>query len=301
VDGTVSRHLGLDLGGSAIKGVVLDEDWRELRKEVVETRADEPPEAIVAQLGEFGRSLAAEVGGVATTGVTIPGVFDLETGVARFVTNLGAASWDGVPVRDPLRETLGVPTSLINDARAFGFAESRLGAARDCDTAAFFTLGTGVGGAVVVGRRLQLGYGSAGELGHTTVDGSDGAAVCGCGNPGCVEAYVAAAVVARAGGRETAEAVVEAAHAGDTVALAALEDAGRWLGVALANVVLVLNPERVVIGGGLAQAGDLVLGPAREELHRRVRIATVRTEVVPAELGYEAGAIGAALWGAEAA
>ena len=125
--------------------------------------------------------------------------------------------------------------------------------------------------------------------------------MCGCGNPGCVEAYVAAHVVARAGGRETAEAVVEAANAGDAVALAALEDAGRWLGVALANVVLVLNPERVVIGGGLAQAGDLVLGPARQELRRRVRIATVRTDIVPAELGYEAGAIGAALWGAEAA
>ena len=233
--------------------------------------------------------------------MTIPGVFDLETGVGRFVTNLGAESWDGVPVRDPVQAALGVPTSLINDARAFGFAESRLGAARGCDTAAFFTLGTGVGGAVVVGRRLQLGYGSAGELGHTTVDGSPGAAVCGCGNPGCVEAYVSAGPVARAGGRETAEAVVEAAHAGDATALRALTDAGRWLGVAIANIVLVLNPERVVIGGGLAQAGDLLLAPAREELVRRVRITTVRTEVVTAELGYEAGAIGAALWGAEAA
>ena len=121
-----------------------------------------------------------------------PASFDLGSGVAHFVTNLGGATWDGVPVRDPLRKALGVPTGLINDARAFGFAESRLGAARDCDTAAFFTLGTGVGGAVVVGRRLQLGYGCAGELGHTTVDGSPDAAVCGCGNPGCVEAYVRA-------------------------------------------------------------------------------------------------------------
>jgi glucokinase len=297
----VSRHLGLDLGGSAIKGVVLDDGHRELCKRRVDTRTDGTPQAIVAQLGEFGRALAAEAGGVDTTGVTIPGVFDLETGVARFVTNLGAESWNGVPVRAPLEESLGAPTALINDARAFGFAESRLGAARDCDTAAFFTLGTGVGGAVVVGRRLQLGYGCAGELGHTTVDGSPDAPVCGCGNPGCVEAYVAAPAVARAGGRETAEAVVEAAHAGDPVALAALEEAGRWLGVAIANVVLVVNPQRVVVGGGLAQAGDLLLAPARRELRRRIRIAALRTEVVTAELGYEAGAIGAALWGAEAA
>src|SRR3954447_19127693 len=300
----VSRHLGLDLGGSAIKAIVLEREggsYREVRKSVVETRAERRPAGIVDQLAEVGNALAADVGGVDTAGVAIPGTFELATGVAHFVTNLGAESWSGVPVLEPLQAALGVPTAMINDARAFGFAESRLGAARDCDTAAFFTLGTGVGGAVVVGRRLQLGYGSAGELGHTTIDGSAGAAVCGCGNPGCVEAYVAAAVVARAGGGETAESVVDAARAGDEGALAALEDAGRWLGVGLANVVLVLNPERVVIGGGLAQAGDLLLGPAREGRSRRIRIATVRTEVVPAELGYEAGAIGAALWGAEAA
>jgi glucokinase len=301
----VTRHLGLDLGGSSIKGIVLEregESYREVCDHVVETRRTEPPAGIVAQLGEVGAELAREVGGVDTAGATIPGTFDLETGVAHFVTNLGAGSWEGVPVRDPLREALGVPTALINDARAFGFAESRLGAARGCDTAAFFTLGTGVGGAIVVGKRLQLGYGCAGELGHLTVNGAPDAAVCGCGNPGCVEAYVRASSVARAGGHESAEAVVEAAHGGDELALSALADAGRWLGVAIANVVLVLNPERVVVGGGVAQAGDLVLDPAREEVRRRVRIhSTEGTAIVPAALGYEAGAVGAAAWGAEAA
>jgi len=206
-----------------------------------------------------------------------------------------------VPVRDPVQAAMGVPTSLINDARAFGFAESRLGAARDCDTAAFFTLGTGVGGAVVVARRLQLGYGCAGELGHTTVDGSPGAAVCGCGNPGCVEAYVRAAAIVAAGGQASVAEVVGAAHEGDERALDALAQAGRWLGVAIANIVVVLNPERVVIGGGVAESGDLILEPARAEMRRRVRIvAEVETEIVRAELGYEAGAVGAALWGAEA-
>lgn len=299
----MSRHLGLDLGGSAIKGVVLEHDgesYRELCKRVVETRFDEQPAGIVAQLGEVGKALAAEAGGVDTAGTTIPGIFGLADGIAHFVTNLGGATWEGVPVRGPLEETLGVPTSLINDARAFGFAESRLGAARDCDTAAFFTLGTGVGGAVVVGRRLQLGYGCAGELGHMTVDPSPDAPVCNCGNPGCVEPRVNAAAVAAAGGREDAEAVVEAARRGDAKAVDALAQAGRWLGIAIANVILVLNPERVVVGGGIAQAGDLVLAPAREEARRRVRILpTDGTEIVPAELGYEAGAIGAALWSAE--
>src|SRR6478609_3991944 len=204
------------------------ETYREALKRVVDTRSHDSPAQIVDQLGEFGDALAAEVGGIESAGATIPGVFDLETGVAHFVTNLGGSSWDGVPVLGPLRDALGVPTGLINDARAFGFAESRLGAARDCDTAAFFTLGTGVGGAVVVGRRLQLGYGCAGELGHTTVDGSPDAAICGCGNPGCVEAYVRAAAIAAAGGRATVADVVGAAHEGDTRALDALAGAGRW-------------------------------------------------------------------------
>ena len=301
----MSRHLGLDLGGSAIKSVVLERSgdaYHELSKAVFETHAHERPEGIVAQLGEVGRGIAEAAGGVDTAGITIPGTFDLETGVAHFVTNLGGARWNGVSVREPVQQALGVPLRLINDARAFGFAESRLGAARDCDTAAFFTLGTGVGGAVVVGRRLQLGYGSAGELGHMTVDASDDAPLCGCGNRGCVEAHVKASAIACMAGCASAEEVVAAARAGDARAGEALARAGHWLGVAISSMIAVLNPERVVVGGGVAAAGGLILGPAREEVHRRVRVPPFdRTEVVRAELGYEAGSIGAALWGAEAA
>lgn len=301
----MSRHLGLDLGASAIKAVVLERDggsYRTLMTKVVDTLVHETPERIVAQLADVSRDVAAGAGGVATVGITIPGTFDLTTGVAHFVTNLGGASWDGVPVLEPVQDELRAPTRLINDARAFGFAESRLGAARDCHTAAFYTLGTGVGGAVVVGRKLQLGYGSAGELGHMTVDANPDAPLCGCGNRGCVEAHVQASAIARAGGRDEAVGVVEAARAGDARAREALAEAGRWLGVAIANMAMVLNPERVVIGGGVAEAGELILGPAREEVGRRVRVPPVgRTEVVPAELGYEAGSIGAAVWGAEGA
>ena len=299
----MSRHLGLDLGGSAIKAVVMERDgdsYRELSKTVVDTLAHEPPAGIVAQLGDVGREVADEAGGVETVGITIPGTFDLETGVAHFVTNLGGSSWEGVPVLEPVQDALGRPTRLINDARAFGFAEWRLGAARRCDTAAFCTLGTGVGGAVVVGRRLQLGYGSAGELGHMTVDTSPDAPVCGCGNRGCVEAHVQASAIARAAGHDDAASVVAAAREGDERARGALAEAGRWRGVAIANMTVVLNPERVVVGGGVAEAGDLILAPAREEAARRLRVPPAgRTEVVRAELGYEAGSIGAAVWGAE--
>jgi glucokinase len=302
-DGLVTRHLGLDLGGSALKGVVLERDGgepREATRAVEETRAGAAPDEIVAQLAAFGRRLADTAGGVDTAGITVPGLFDAAAGTGEFVTNLGGAAWRGVPIVAPVAEALGVPTALLNDARAFGFAEARLGAARGCDTAVFFTLGTGVGGAVVVGGRLHLGLGSAGELGHQTVlpDGP----VCGCGNRGCLETLVQAAAIAAAAGRETAEAAVEAARSGDERALRALAGAGAWLGIGMANAVVTLHPERIVVGGGVAEAGELVLGPAREELRRRVRLAPVEdVEVVRAELGYDAGAIGAALWGAEQA
>jgi glucokinase len=301
----MSRHLGLDLGGTAIKAVALERNgdrYREIEMRVVETHAADAPDAIVEQLGAFGRELAAEVGGVQTGGVTIPGTFDLDTGVAHFVTNLGGSSWEGVHVLEPIEGALGVPTSLINDARAFGFAESRLGAARGCETAAFYTLGTGIGGAVVVDRRLQLGYGTAGELGHMTVDSRPDAPLCGCGNRGCVEAHVKASAIAHAAGRDDPAEAIDAALAGDERARAAFAEAGRWLGIGIANVVMALNPERVVIGGGIAAAGELILGPARDEAHRRVTVPPLgRTEVVAAELGREAGSIGAALWGAERA
>jgi glucokinase len=260
----VSRHLGLDLGGSAIKAVVLERDgdsYGEVTKTVVPTDAGEPPARIVGQIADVGRTVAAAAGGVDTVGITIPGTFDLGTGVAHFVTNLGGASWDGVPVLEPVRETLGLPTRLINDARAFGFAEWSM-----------------------------------------RVDAGADAPLCGCGNRGCVVAHVRASAIARAGGRGDPASVVAAARAGDARARDALAEAGRWLGLAIANVTIVLNPERVVIGGGVAEAGDLILGPAREEIARRVRVPPAgRTEVVWAELGYEAGSVGAALWGAEAA
>ena len=300
----MSRHLGLDLGGSAIKVVVLEHrgggDYERALVDVTPTAAGSDPAGIVAQLGEVGRTAAERVGGVQSAGITIPGLFDRDTGVADFVTNLGGDAWQGTPVREPVANALGVSTALINDARAFGFGEARLGAARGCDTAAFFTLGTGVGGAVVVGGRLQQGLGNAGELGHLTVDPSPDAPTCGCGNRGCLEAHARAAEIARLGGRATSAEVVEAARAGDERAEAALAEVGRWLGVGMANVIVALNPERIVVGGGVADAGDLLLEPARRELRRRVRVAPVeRIEIVRAELGYEAGSIGAALWGAE--
>lgn len=296
----MALHLGLDLGGTNVKTIVLsleDGVWERVWAGTTETRADEGPAAIVRQLIEVGAAAIERTGPVASAGVTIPGTFDPVTGTATFVTNLGGHEWRGIPVAAPVEQALGVPIALINDARAFGYGEATLGAARGCRTAAFFTLGTGIGGAVVVDRMLHLGLGDAGELGHQTVDPSHDAPMCACGNRGCLEAHAQASAIARKGGRETAGEVIEAAKGGDERALAALEDVGRWLGIGIGIVIVALNPELVVVGGGIAAAGDLILGPARAEIRRRVHITDPgRVQVVQAELGYEAGAIGAAAW-----
>jgi glucokinase len=152
---------------------------------------------------------------------------------------------------------------------------------------------------IAVDGRVHLGHdGTAGEVGHQTID-PDGPA-CGCGNHGCLEAFARADRIAAACGTETAEAAVTAARAGDVRATDGLAEIGRYLGIGIANMVVVLSPDRVVIGGGIAAAGELLLGPIRAELRRRVLTTSLdEVEIVTAELGTWAGAIGAAIHGAE--
>jgi glucokinase len=198
-------------------------------------------------------------------------------------------------------KALGVPAALINDARAFGLAELRLGAGRGAGTMIGLTLGTGVGGCVVVDGRLVQGHdGTAGEIGHQTLEPNGPS--CGCGNRGCLEAFARADRIAAACGAESVEEAVARARAGDPRAVAGLAEVGRYLGIGIANMVVVLSPDRVVIGGGVAAASDLLLDTIRAELARRVFTTSLdEVEVVTAELGIWAGAIGAAIHGAEAA
>lgn len=305
-----SRHLGLDLGGTNLKWVVVERDgdgWERLDSGSVPTRAGGPG-AIVPQLVEVGRAaldgLAAgpHGGGPAVTsvGVGVPGLYDPVAGTSRFFPNV-PGDWAGVPVAAPIAEGLRLPTRMINDARAFALAESRLGAGRGARTMLGVTLGTGVGGGIVLDGRLLEGLdGTAGEMGHQTID-PDGP-WCGCGNRGCVEAYARADQIVAACGTESVEAAIAAARAGDERASGGLRDVGRYLGIGLANMVTVLTPDRVVIGGGVAAAGDAILAPVRAEIVRRVKTTFFDPEaVVTAELGTWAGAIGAAVHGAEQA
>ena len=304
----MTRHLGLDLGGTNLKWTLVEQaagDWRVVDRGQVATRSGGPG-AIVPQLADVGRAAldrwptADGPPPITTAGIGVPGLYDPRTGATRFLVNIPGA-WDGYPVAGPVSDVLGVPVALINDARAFGLAELRLGAGRGASSMVGLTLGTGVGGVIAIDGRVHQGHdGTAGEVGHQTID-PDGPS-CNCGNNGCLEAFCRADRIAEACGTATAEEAVERARNGDTAAIEGLRRVGRWLGIGIANMIAVISPDRVVIGGGIAAAGDLLLEPAREEIRRRVLTTSVdEVAIVTAELGTWAGAIGAAIHGAERA
>jgi glucokinase len=299
--GSGSRHLGLDLGGTNIKWAVVEHDgdaWTCLDRGQVPTPISSGEGAVIDRLISVGREVVARWPGIASVGVGVPGLYDPVSGVARFFVNF-PTRWDGTPVAEPVARGLGLPAVLINDARAFGLAELRLGAGRGASAMVGLTLGTGVGGVIAVDGQVRQGHdGTAGEIGHQTID-PDGPP-CGCGNHGCLEAFARGDRIAAACGTTTAEEAVARARDGDARATAGLAEVGRYLGIGIANMIAVLTPEKVVLGGGVAAAGDVLFEPIRAEVARRVTTTSLdEVEIVPAELGTWAGAIGAAIHGAE--
>ena len=299
----VSRHLGLDLGGTNIKWVVAEQDgagWSVLGRDQVPTPAADGPDAVVGRLATVGLEAVARHPGVTSVGIGVPGLYDPAAGTTRFLVNIPGA-WAGKPVASPIGAALGLPAFLINDARAFGLAELRLGAGRGASSMIGFTLGTGVGGVIAIDGRIHQGHdGTAGELGHQTIE-PDGP-WCHCGNRGCLEAFARADQIAAACGAATAEEAVERARAGDARAIEGLAEVGRYLGIGIASMITVISPDKVVIGGGIAASADLFLGQIEAELRRRVFTTSLdAVEIVTAELGTWAGAIGAAVHGAEMA
>ncbi|MCS6907239.1 MAG: ROK family protein, partial [Anaerolineales bacterium] len=245
-------------------------------------------------------------------------LLDMEKGETLFLTNF-AGNWPHVPLRDTLQRLTSIPTAILNDARAITFGEWRFGAGEGVATMVVFALGTGVGGGSVVNGQLHLGLsGSAGELGHIVLDPNGPR--CGCGNNGCLEVYASGPAIAAMGmkmvaqglatqiadlcqgdyNRITAALIAEAAQRGDEIALEIYRRAGEALGRAAAILCVTLSPQRIVLTGGVAQAGELLLGPMRETMRRLVRVIPVeQVELVPGKLGDQAGVIGAACFAAE--
>jgi glucokinase len=301
--------IGVDLGGTNLRVAGVDSEGRVVHLSRDETGASGGPEEVLQRLvggltGVDGR-LRASGWDVVGASLGVPGVISRKEGVVASSPNL--PGWKKIPLLDFIRERVNFPLMMENDANAAAYGEFWVGAAKGCRTAVLMTLGTGVGGGIIAGGRLLRGAdGMAGEIGHLTVEREG--EPCPCGNRGCLERYASAAGVARryrrlqeefsgapSAGETTAAAVHSLARKGDAVALRTFREAGTCLGIALASVVNIVNPEVLIIGGGLLPAWDFFMPSAREEMFRRAFQAPAeRVRLLPALLGDQAGYIGAA-------
>ena len=306
-----------------MRAAIVDvEDGTVLHHRSVPTLAREGHDDVMKRMAELCLQLIQsagmdkdEIGGI---GIGVPGMLDLEKGETLFLPNL-EGTWPHVPLQRTIAGLTGLPTVLLNDVRSITNGEWRFGAGRGVDTLAVFAVGTGIGGGLVVNGELHLGIGgTAGELGHTTIDFNG--PVCGCGNRGCLEAFASGPAIAAMGlkavtqglttniadmcehdlNRVTARLIAQAAHEGDEIAKDIYERAGFYLGIAAANVCVAVGPRRIIIAGGVSQAGDLLLEPIRRTLRERVTVMPIeQVEVVRSQLGNNAGVIGVACWAAK--
>lgn len=292
----MKRFLGVDLGGTNIKYAVIEIDGtsiKEVLKDQISTEAKNGPDHVTDRIATLIKKIDGEMP-IVGVAVAVPGIFNHDTGEILLFPNLPGA-WENYPFTKKLTEATGKSIALINDARAFCLAESTLGAGRGHRYVACIVMGTGVGGGLVIDGKVHEGATrGAGEIAHQVV-APDGP-VCGCGTRGCVEALTSSAAISAMAETKTPEEAYERAKAGDEKAIAAFRSAGKWLGIALANVNAVFSPEVFIVGGGVAQAGDLVLDFIRAELHERNHLwPNSAFKVVPAQLSFFAGATGAAL------
>jgi glucokinase len=289
--------IGVDFGGTTLEAGLV-EGGRVVRALSAPTPRDAPPEATMEALVELVKRLEPRP---AAVGLGLPGEVDSE---GRCIRLPNVPGFEGVPIAEELRERLSCPVRVENDATAAALGELRHGAGRRHASFVLFTLGTGVGGGVVLDSVVRRGsHGFAGEIGHVLVDSGPSAWPCGCGRRGCLEAYAGTAGLQRAHGLGSApaspppspEAIARAARAGDERALRAFESMGRALGLALASVQVVLDLDAAVFTGGLSASFDLAEPAAREALRERA-YAPVLGELPfeLSELGGRAGVVGAA-------
>lgn len=284
--------IGIDLGGTAIKGGCFAPDGRERAALTVPTPQPSEPQVVAAAIAQLVRDLEAQAGERAIAlGVGTPGPTDAAGRIARIAINL--AGWRDVPLADWLEAQTGLPTVVANDANCAGLGEAWLGAAADCQDSILLTLGTGVGGAIILQGELFVGRdGAAGELGLICLD--PGGPPCNSGNAGSLEQHLSIGAIRAATGCEP-EDLGRRAAAGDRQALEFWHDYGCLLGLGLTSLVYVLTPEAIVIGGGVSASAEFFLPAAIAELERRTLPSSrAGLQVRVAKLGNRAGTIGAA-------
>ncbi|MGW1656674.1 ROK family protein [Streptomyces atratus] len=294
--------IALDVGGTGMKAALVGADGALLHEARRATGRERGPDAVVESILTFAADLRAygeeRLGESAVAaGVAVPGIVDAENGIAVYASNLG---WRDVPMRELLGERLGgVPVALGHDVRTGGLAEGRIGAGKGADRFLFVPLGTGIAGAIGIAGTIESGaHGYAGEIGHIVVrpDGPD----CGCGQRGCLETLASASAVTRAwaaaSGDPTADAAdcAKAVESGDPAAVEVWRNAVDALAAGLVTALTLLDPSTLIIGGGLAEAGETLFIPLRAAVEERVTFQKL-PHIVPAALGDTAGCLGAGL------
>lgn len=304
-------RVGVDIGGTNIAAAIVNEEGKILYKRSNPTNADRRPngilDVIISTIKELmeNTELSREVKGI---GIGVPGVCNIEKGIVEFAPNL---FWNDVKIVEIMEKKFSLPTYIDNDANAAALGEAWCGAGKGKKNIVCITLGTGVGSGLILNGEIYHGAkNGAGELGHITVveDGPK----CNCGNNGCLEALAAAPAILKAGkeaivnGKETllteidlesltTKDIFDGAKKGDRVCLDIVNQVANHLGLALANVVNILNPEQIIIGGGVAAAGDILFNPLKDIIRKRALKGLFDgLEIVKAQLGNDAGIVGAA-------
>jgi glucokinase len=287
----MTQVIGIDLGGTAIKLGRFSEDGTCYQSLTVPTPQPATPEAVLVAMVDAISQLEPVENSVKSIGIGTPGPADATGRIARLAINL--KNWQNVPLADWLEAKTGLPTILANDANCAGLGEAWLGAGRRFQNLAVITLGTGVGGAIIVDGELFVGHqGAAGELGLITInpDGPE----CNSGNRGSLEQYVSVQAIRRETGLEPLE-LANLAKSGDAKALGFWRDYGRYLGIGLASIIYILTPEAIIIGGGISAGAEFFLPAVREEIEWRVLPSSREDlQLLVAELGNQAGIVGAA-------
>jgi glucokinase len=309
----MSLTIGIDVGGTKVLGGVVDESGKVLTT----ARKDTPRQggsALTQTIADVAKELLQQHS-VSSVGVSAAGFVSSDRKTMLATPNI--ADWNGVDLDDQLNQLIGLPVVIENDANAAAWGEAKFGAGKNQDHMMMLTVGTGIGGGIVVNGALCRGaYGIAAEYGHMRVvpDGH----ICGCGARGCFEQYasgnallrhareainaspeVARNLLSRGDGTVaglTGQAITEAAREGDHVALTAFNTTGQWLGAGIASLAVLLDPACVVIGGGVIEAGEILLKPTRESLERNMPFAGKHPypKIIAAQLGNEAGLVGVA-------
>jgi glucokinase len=295
--------LGFDIGASKLLACAIDGEGRTLAVQKAATGRDDGPDAVLARVLALGRALrgSAALDGRRLRGVGagFAGLVDRERGLVR--SSIMLPGWDGVPLALRLQKALHAPASIDNDATLAGLGEYRhLGSPPGLNMV-LLTVGTGIGGALILGGRLYRGSrGLAGEIGNTTVDRHGPA--CWCGSRGCLNTLASGSAIAARAGRADGEATAAAAAGGDAAARAAIDDGARALGAGIANLINLFDPDRVVIAGGIAGLGDAWFDLVRTEARARAFAEIAEhVRIEPSARGYDVGAYGAALYGQSAA